>query len=542
MQSVEKLDYRELPSYKSLFLDYLFRFERLAPFFPADPQKVESWRGAAERVEACPRPSGPAAAVLRDLNRSLGADQSAMESIDALEKGALAIVTGQQVGLFGGPLYALYKALTAVALAQFASSTLDRPVVALFWMDTDDHDFDELRHVHLIDGEHRLVKLSYEPSKGVDGIPAARRRLESRVDDMISKADESLGPSEFKQEILDVLRDSYRAGRSLPDAFGSLLLRMTRGTGLAVVDPASPDLKSLAVPLFEREVLELSESSRLVQATTSELLDLGYHAQATSTEGRLNLFHASPERFHIVTEDSGFRVTAGGSLLTKKDLTSLLRSEPERFSPNVLLRSLYQETLLPTLAYVAGPNELAYLAQIGQLYRHFGLPMPLIAPRASFTVVERPHARFMERYGVKLTELRANDELLLNRILLEQASPNLEKDLSDASGCVQKATERLERDLAVVDPTLVPTVRSTRGKLLHHLKELEAKGLRALKRKSDTLSRQFFSARTALFPDFEMQERRVCPLQYLAKYGWHFADMVRQSVDTGPPTHTLLYP
>jgi uncharacterized protein YllA (UPF0747 family) len=203
---------------------------------------------------------------------------------------------------------------------------------------------------------------------------------------------------------------------------------------------------------------------------------------------------------------------------------------------------LFQDTVLPTLAYVAGPNELAYFAQLGGLYEHFGLTMPIIAPRAGFTIVEKPQKKFIERYGVELRELRANDESLLNRILKEQAPPQLEKNMAHARTCVQELTDTLERDLSSVDPTLGPTVRSTRGKLLHQLSTLEAKGLRAIKRKDETLRKQFFSTRTTLFPCFDMQERRISPLQYFSRYGWHFSDMIRKHLNPEARAHVLLYP
>ena len=201
-----------------------------------------------------------------------------------------------------------------------------------------------------------------------------------------------------------------------------------------------------------------------------------------------------------------------------------------------------QDHLLPTLAYVAGPNELAYLSQLGALYAHFGIPRPLIVPRASITVVEKPAAKFLRRHNLKFGDLRANDESALNDILKDLAPPELDEDLSRARACIDEITQTLEKDLAAVDPTLGSTARSTRGKLLHHLEELETKGRRAIKKKNDTLRRQFLAARSSLFPDFDMQERRLSPVQYFAKYGWHFTDMVRESIDVEQPGHILLRP
>lgn len=540
MTETVALDYRKL-SYKPLFVDYLHRYPALSEFFPGDPFERESWAKVARELDAVTHPRTAVARALLDLNRDLGADDAALASIAALDEGALTIVTGQQVGILGGPLYTLYKALSAVRLARSASSFLGRRVVPIFWMDTDDHDFDEVRHAHLLGSKGELVSLHYEGDGGESRIPLGRRRLEPPIERVLEAASEALPSSEFKPELLQALKGSYAAGRSFADAFGSFLLHLTRGSGLAVVDPSLPALKRLAVDLFRRELRDGRESAETVRAATEKLLAAGYHAQASLLASHLNLSYARPYRHPVSVEGSGLRLSPDDGVLPREEAERLLIDEPECFSPNVLLRPIYQDTLLPTLAYVAGPSELAYFAQLGGLYARFGVTMPLVAPRASFTVVERSHARFLERYEVDLTRLNSDDESVLNEVLRRHSPPRLEEDLNRAHACIQEITSALERDLAEVDPTLVPTVASTRGKLFHHLKELESKALRAVKRKNETVRSQFLSARTALFPGFEMQERKLSPLVFLNKYGWHFSRMVEDGADPEVKAHLLLY-
>ena len=542
MDSTRKLDYRELGSYRPLFLDYVHRFDRLAPFFSGDPGDPDAWRRVAKKVADYPRQTKAVAEALHQQNRMMGADAATSESLDALAGGALAVVTGQQVGLFGGPLYSLYKALTAVELARKVAAIIDRPVVALFWMDADDHDFEEVSSVNLIDPSQELLGLSYEPVEPQKGTSVGLLSLESSIEDLVARAADSLAPSEFKQEVLDALGESYAPGRTLTEAFGSWMLRMTRGTGLVVVDPTDRPLKAMAASLFQRETSEKSESTRLVEKTTSQLVSEGYHAQAGTTDHRLNLLYSDPVRSHIGVEDSGFRLSDGGSAVSLEELSKLVDESPERFSANVLLRPLVQDHLLPTVSYVGGPNELAYLAQLSAVYDHFGIPMPLIVPRTSITIVEKAAAKFMRRHELKLSDFRANDESVLNDILKDLAPPQLDEDLARARTCIEEITKTLEKDLAAVDPTLGSAAKSTRGKLLHQLGDLEAKSRRAIKKKNDTLRRQFLSTRTALFPNFDMQERQLSPVQYLAKYGWHFTEMVRESIDLDGPGHTLLFP
>ena len=542
LDSTRKLDYRELASYKPLFLDYVYRFDRLAPYFPGNPGDPDAWRRVAKTVSDYPRQTKRVAEVLQEQNREMGADPAVSQALEALANGALAVVTGQQVGLFGGPLYSLYKALTAVELAKKVGLIIDRPVVALFWMDADDHDFEEVSSVNFIDPSQELITLSYQPAEIQEGASVGALPLESSIEELVAQAEDCLPASEFKQEILDALGESYAPGRTLAEAFGSWLLRMTRETGLAVVDPTVRPLKSLAASLFQRETSEKSESTRLVEETTGRLVSEGYHAQAGTADHRLNLLYSDPVRSHIMVEDSGFRLSDQGSAVSLEELEKLVDEAPERFSANVLLRPLVQDHLLPTIGYVGGPNELAYLAQLGAVYDHFGVPMPLIVPRTSITVVEKAAAKFLSRHGLKLPDLRVNDESVLNDILMDLAPPQLDEDLSRARTCIHEITQTLEKDLAAIDPTLASAAKSTRGKLLHHLGELEVKSRRAIKKKNDILRRQFFSTRTALFPNFDMQERQLSPVQYLAKYGWHFTEMVRESIDVEEPGHVLLFP
>ncbi|MGH9333887.1 MAG: bacillithiol biosynthesis cysteine-adding enzyme BshC [Vicinamibacteria bacterium] len=541
MTEIVPLDYRKL-SYKPLFLDYLHRYDALSPFFPGDPFHPDSFRRIAKELDARHHPRVETGAALKKLNRDLGADDAALESIRSLTEGALAIVTGQQVGILGGPLYTLYKALTSVHLARDDSSLLDRPVVPLFWMDADDHDFDEVRHAYLLDASNDLLHLQYEVSDNESRVPVGTRRLGPGIETVLQTASQALPASEFKEDLWKVVEECYAPGRSLSEAFGSLLLHLTRSTGLVVVDPSIPELKRLAVDLFQREMREGSTSSELVRKVTERLVAAGYHAQAAPAPAHLNLFYAKPQRHPVTLDGSRVRLSADGAVVSREEAERLLVEEPECFSPNVLLRPLYQDTILPTLSYVAGPNELAYFAQLGEVYSHFGVTMPLISPRSSLTVVERAQSRFLERYGVDLRRLSSNDESLLNEILRQHSPPQLEEDLTRARACIQEITAALERDLDSVDPTLVPTVASTRGKLLHHLKELETKALRAVKRKNETVRNQFLATRTALFPGFDMQERKLSPVVFLNKYGRHFPEMVEERADPAQKAHLLLYP
>jgi bacillithiol biosynthesis cysteine-adding enzyme BshC len=541
-ESHQQIGYESLSYYKPLFLDYLSHEPKLKRFFAAHPDDPHAWEEVAGRVSQRPRDTYRLASTLQRQNERLGADREALDSIDAIGRGALAVVTGQQVGFFGGPLYTLYKALTAVQLARHLSERLARPVAPLFWMDTDDHDFEEVRKLNLLDSSFSLVELAYDLQAHPGQVPVNHHRLEASVASLIERLHEVLAETEYKRAVLGELARCYAPGQSLADAFGCWLLRLTRGLGLAVVNPGDPELKRMGARLFETEVRRGSQSGSEVRRTSDELLALGYHAQAAASSDAINLFYASPGRYHIEGHHGGLRIQPDGPLLALEELAGRVGSEPERFSPNVLLRPLYQDTLLPTIAYVAGPSELAYFAQLGDVYRSFDVPMPIVFPRASFTVVERTHARWLARHGIPVADLQVDDESALNRILRGEAPPQLEEDFTRARACLQELLQALERDLTAVDPTLAATVRSTRGKLLHLIQGLESRGLRAMKRKNDTLRKKFFAARTSLFPRFQLQERELPAVQFLVKYGWGFVEVMRRSIDLSTRKHVVVYP
>ena len=528
-------------SYKSLFLDYASRFDKLAPFFSGDPNRPTSWASLASTLSKRTYPRKQVASELRRLNTELSADTAALASIDLFEKGALVVVTGQQVGLFGGPLYTLYKVLSAISTARWASSLLEVPVVPIFWMDTDDHDFEEVRHTHVLGRENILHLLQIDTDKIATSVSVGGYRIKNSIKDVIDQARQSLPDSEFKEEVLDSIAECYRPGTTLAKAFGRWLLSLTRNSGLVVVDPTHRELKKLGTTLFQQEITETaSTSARLMANTTRELIAHGYHAQVTPSDGYLNLFYSESVRCHIAITNKGLQYS-GKASLSQAALRQRVADEPERFSPNVVLRPLYQDTLFPTLAYVAGPNELAYFGQLRAIYQHFDVPMPLVTLRASCTVVERAQARFLKQYGVEFVDMQRDDELLLNQVLKEHTVPKLSKDLDHARQYLKDVMESVEQDLTRLNKSLLGAARSTENKILYQLKELESKTLRAIKRKDETVRKQFVSTRSALFPDFSLQERKLSPLSFYVRHGWDFTQMVADAVEHDRSSHVLIY-
>ena len=536
MPTPEFVDFQRL-SASRLFRDYVHHFDALSAFYSGDPRKQEAW---ARIAEARARQSFPTEQVARCLRRNaerLGSDESAAHNIDAFEAGALVVVSGQQSGLFGGPLYTLYKALSAVAHAERASEWLGTPVVPIFWVAGDDHDFEEVRHAYALDSDHQLVELSLalDPS---DRRPVGSRTLGEDVLTAIDQLRQTLPDSEFRDEVLTSLAEDYAVGTGMSEAFARWIARLSRGTGLIIANPTDPELKSLAAPLFESELAQRGRTNDIVADTSSRLRNEGYHTQVTVTPDRLNLFYADPDRLPIAAGPEGYVLL--NDQRSPLDETAL-ESHPERFSPNVLLRPLYQDSLFPTLAYVAGPSELAYFAQIGGLYEHFDIAMPLVVPRASMSFVEPAQRRFIEKHRVDLSALNVNDESLLNELVRQSSLESFDGTWAQVRRCIEESMTRLEEKVGGIDSTLSATARKTKGRLLHELKELEKKTLRAAKKNDTTLKRQFEATRNCLFPGFVPQERKLSAFSFLNRYGWHFCRMVRDNIDLDVTAHRVVY-
>ena len=413
-----RLDDRRLPWTGRFARDYCHAFERLAPYFAGSPAQAASWIDALE-IRRRRRPDAAMAGVIQRQLEARGAPAAARATAARLrDAGTVAVVTGQQAGLFGGPLYTLLKAITAVRLARRLAAEQGTAAAPVFWVDAEDHDLDEVRGCHVLSGELERVPVSLDIG-APPGTSAAAVVLDDSLRDVLDALRAALPPTEFTAEILDALAASYAPGVRLVDAFARWLDRLLGPHGLVVFDASDPAAKPFVGSLFKREVGSPGRTARLAADAGAELTALGYHAQASPAPGAVALFRLDDGRQSIRAVDGTF--ASGGRALAAQTLLEDIDTEPARFSPNVLLRPVVQDTLLPTVAYVAGPNELAYLGQLRRIYAAFDVPMPVIYPRASVTFVDTATVKFLNRYRVDFAQLQPRDDAALNRLLALQS-------------------------------------------------------------------------------------------------------------------------
>ena len=511
------VDLRRFPWVRRLAADYAYDFPSVAPFYSGDPSSYASWAGAIARTRAYPRPHAHIAEVLAAEQRRRQAPARAIDAARQLaDPRAVAVVTGQQAGLFGGPLYSLLKALTAIKVAEQVSRDHHIPVVPVFWIDGEDHDWEEVRSVAVFDDnlEPRTVSL---PARASSDTPVAAVGLDDSVLAALGQLEQALPATAFTPWVLAGLRRSYAPGVGMADAFGRWIELLLGDRGLVVCNSADPALKPLVAQLFSRELSMPGQTVRLAGAAGASLAERGYHAQVQLPDGGPALFHLDGSRTPIRQQDGQFVV--GDHRYTAGALVKEATDRPAAFSPNVLLRPVVQDTIFPTICYVAGPSELAYLGQLRGVYEHFGVPMPLMYPRASATLVDSAALRFLTKYAVPLEALKAQDEAALNDLLKSQIPPEVEGAFVDAAAAIKTAMGRVTAVMPLLDPTLEGAARSTEGRMRHDLDTLHGKTIQAAKRRNETLRRQFVRTRALAFPQGHPQERAIGFVSFLNQYG-----------------------
>jgi len=477
--------------------------------------------------------------VLTEQQARRDAPESARQAAARLSDPATRVViTGQQAGLFGGPLFTLLKAMTAMRLAAEVERTHGVAVVPVFWIDAEDHDWAEVSGSTVLDQElsPRTIRLPDLPGAGDQ--PVARLVLDDAVSAAIEALESTLPDTEFRGEIVGGLRRAYRPGRGMAEAFGCWLETVLGNHGLVVYDSSDPAAKPLARDIFTREIAQPGVTAELVSRAGEALVAKGYHAQVTPQEGAISLFHLDSSREAI--KATGDTATIGARTTTLAALAEDAANTPEHFSPNVLLRPLVQDAIFPTICYVAGPNELAYLGQLREVYAHFGIAMPLMYQRATATLVDSATLRFLGKYGLPMTALQPQDEKALNGLLQSQLPPTVEHALAGMTSLVAERMGALATVVPQIDPTLEGTVRTTLGKMEHELHTLHNKVIQAAKRKDETLRRQFQHAQALMFPSGHPQEREVGFVWFLNRYGDALIPRLLEDIPLGMGQHHVL--
>jgi bacillithiol biosynthesis cysteine-adding enzyme BshC len=507
------LTFRQLPHQAKLFLEYFDHFEKVKSFY-VYPPTMPAVKRAARKVDYPDDRRAEVTSILRRQNAALGAGAETMSSLARLEKGAVAVVSGQQVGLFSGPAYSVYKALSAVQIAE----ELTRggiSAVPIFWMATEDHDIDEVRHATWFD-KGKLVRFEL-PAAAEVGRPVGRIRLGEQIEPLLQEAAEMLA-NEGSDLLAQYLIESYGPEETYGSAFGKLFARLFAERGLILMDPLDAGLHKVAAPLYQHALAERDALNEKLLQRGKELDRAGFDAQVKVTARSTLLFHLAHGLRQVVTASNG-KFQAGEKTWTRDELVHKTHAEPENFSPNALFRPVVQDYLLPTGAYIAGPAEISYFAQSEVAYRHLLVRMPVILPRAGFTLVDAKADKLLRRYGLSIEGVWAGSQGLRHKMEGKSLPGSLAKRFDRDQKQIAKMLEQLGNQIGRLDPTLKGTVERARKRIEYHLDKLRRKTGRAQDQKSGLIAEHERYLESLLYPHKSLQSRELCLLPFLARWG-----------------------
>jgi len=541
-QVTDALRFTEIPRTTRLFNDFLYDYQKVDRFYANYGRSVEPLADHARRVgeQQFDRKRVPAA--LERINRRVGSPELTFKHIEMLRHpGSVAIVTGQQAGLFTGPLYTIHKALTVIKLA---ACLRDQGVeaVPVFWVASEDHDYAEVNHCRVIDREGLLKEIRYEASGHRDEQPVGSVTLCEGIGQTIDDLVAQLAASEFLPALERDLRESYAEGVGFAEAFARLMARLFREYGVVLLDPLDEELKQVAAPLYAEAISKSSEIAEALVSRSRELEEAGYHAQIHVSEDMVPLFIMDDGRRSAMTQQDGrFAVKGSHRTFAKEELVELATRCPNCFSPNVTLRPVVQDYLLPTAAYIGGPAEIAYFAQLRAAYEVLGRQAPCVLPRASFTIVEGRHQKTMKKYGLELRDFFDGLHPAVTKVVENSLDRNTANAFTETERVLNEHLDKLGEALRNTDATLSDPLERARGKILYQLEHLRTRFIHSSAHREQTVYRQVERAFTTLYPDKNLQERELNVYYFLSRYGPSLIEELYGAADLGFSNHKLVY-
>jgi bacillithiol biosynthesis cysteine-adding enzyme BshC len=390
----------------------------------------------------------------------------------------------------------------------------------------------------VLDATFQPRTVTLEAPDGAGVRPVAALALDERIEQALAGLEEALPSTEFTHATVATLRECYRPGVGMADAFARWLEGVLGRHGLIVFESSDPAAKGFVSEVFTRELKSPGRTATLAAEAGNKLAASGHLPQVQPNPDAISLFHLDGGRRPIRRQNDHYAI---GEVAT--DPAALLQeasTSPASFSPNVLLRPIVQDTLFPTVCYVAGPSELAYLGQLSGVYAEFGVPMPLMYPRATATLLDSAAAKFLAKYDVPLADLQPQDESVLNRLLAAQLPESVEQAMRDAGDAIHASMQRVTEALPALDPTLAGAASTTLGKMEHDLKALHNKIIQAAKRRDETLRRQYARAQAQAFPLGHPQERTLAVVYFLNRYGAALVDRLLEDLPVEPGYHWVM--
>jgi len=542
---VETLPFDLVPHQSRLFLEYLKDPVALRNFYPSAvrfhhelqqrvPDVLSAYR--VDRARVCD--------ALAAMNQRWGAGEETLKNIEQLrEADCIAVVSGQQAGLFTGPLYTVYKALSAVKLAGCLQQR-NTKAVPVFWIAAEDHDFAEVAKAEFIGRDCQLKSVGVSEALHREGQPVGQVKLDESISTVVDELFELLPASEFAADMKALVKSAWQPGRGYVESFATMMTALLGRYGLIFLDPLDPALKQLAAPLYSEAARRAPEIATALEQRSAELERTGYHAQVLATANSFPLFlHDEEGRRHAVVrvESGKYRTKASEQEYTAEELGKLAEEQPERFSPNVTLRAVVQDYLLPTIAYYGGAAEIAYFAQTAEVYRVLERPATPILPRSSLTMIEHHTGRLLGRYDLTLADFFEGLDPVIKRVVEEHLAADSAKLFADAEQNMNHELDRLRQELQSIDPTLASALETGRKKINYQLDGLKQRFVRAQMTRDEAAHRQLQRAFDQLYPNKDLQERHINITSLLARHGTYVIEWIFNAINLGSNEHQVVY-
>ncbi len=542
------IPFNSLPSYSDLFLKYIENYQSLSKYFEfnytSDSEflkctelKKESYarEGNFSRNDIC--------GILKEQNEIFGSGDKTIANIELLsDENTFAVVTGQQLGFLSGPFYTVLKAINTIQLSDKLSGKFpEYKFVPVFWLEADDHDFTEINNINIISKENELKNLKYF-EKGLEQEkylkPAGSIVLDEHIDQFINELESSYNRTDFTESLFAIIRNNYKKGNDLKTAFAGFLNSVLKNKGLIFIDPSDKRIKEYLKPVFQKELNTFPQVCEKVINTSVELEE-NYTVQVKPKP--INLFYIHEGNRYLLEprENDIFALKHSRQKFSKEELFGLLESNPERFSWNVVTRPVCQDFILPTIAYIGGPSEISYFAQFREVYKFFDVPMPVIYPRTSVTVMENRVKSFLEKYNVRFNELFYEKDLS-KKLLKDSAIVSADEIFSEMKEELTGIFYTYEKELGRIDANQTESFTKRNRQFLESLDVARDKFSAAQSKQNEVLSNQFQKVLLFVYPDNTLQERVLNITYFLNKYGFDFIDNLIQEISIDEFSHQLI--
>lgn len=538
------INFSDLPGFSNLFLDYMYEFENVKRFYKRNFRDTKSFPVLFEEIAAQKeKPRTEIKEIIKKQYEHRDPSLKTKEYLDKLDApNTITVFTGQQLGFLGGPLYTFYKLMTTVKLAEeLQQEHPDYTFVPCFWLGGDDHDFDEIRSVNLLDNKNELQTVTYEGNN-----PEEEQRgstgfyeLDEQIDKFLQEYKELMRDTDFSPELYSLLEGSFAKGKELRTAFTELLYRLFDKKGIVLVDPQDAEVKRLLVPVIEKEIRDFRKHTEKIISMSAQLEEQ-YHAQVKVRPVNLFLTRDGVRLAIEPLENGGFTLKRKRVKFTQDELIELLHQSPELFTHNVLMRPICQDYLFPNAFYIAGPGEINYFAQLQPLYGEFSIPASIVYPRASATLLESFVGSTVAKFNLQLTDFFRMQEDVVERAVKSVAKVNVNDVFDEAIRNISAEVDKVRDELAAMDKTMADAGDRYRQKVEHSMNEYRGKAVKAWKRTNDVTVNQAEKVLKNILPNGSLQEREFNFAFYANKYGIDFLEKVWSELNVTAFEHQII--